>query len=181
MLIIALAIILFLIFYFITEPDWGLSGSHNPIKRFFYAMEGNWAWLFGGTLITAVLSTLVVLIISCIICNFAHPSIQRESINPIYALEDTKSTYVWRHSHENDIILSYIIEDDIGFAIKSIDAEYAHIKYSNSGEPTIEKYYRFFKPNFLNYIIFPLYEPEYILSVPFDSITNEYNIDLKGD
>ena len=181
MLIIVLAIILFLIFYFVTEPDWGLSGSRNPIKRFFYAMEGNWAWLFGGTLITAVLSTLVVLIISCIICNFAHPSIQRESIDPIYALEDTKSTYVWRHSHENDIILSYIIEDDIGFVIKSIDAKYAHIKYVNSGEPTIEKYYRFFKPNFLNYIIFPLYEPEYILSVPFDSITNEYNIDLKGD
>lgn len=181
MLIIALAIILFLIFYLISAPNWGLSRSHSPIKRFFYAMEDHWAWLFGGAMITFLLSIGVTLIISLIICCFAHPPTQRDSINPVYALEDSKSTYVWRHSQDGDIILSYITTDDIGLVIKSVDAKYVHIKYTSNGEPTIEKYYRFFKPNFLNYIIFPLYEPEYILNVPFDSITTEYNIDLKGD
>lgn len=181
MLIIVLTIILFLISFFIVEPDWGLSNSCNPIKHFFCAMEDHWIQFFGGILTTAILSTIIALIISYIVCIFVHPSTQRESINPIYALEDAKSTYVWRHTHEDDIILSYITEDDIGFTIKSINAKYVHIKYTNDGKPTIEKYCKIFKPNFLNYIILPLYEYEYILNVPFDSITTEYNIDLKGD
>ena len=181
MILIILAIVLFLVLFFINEPDWGICYHYkNPFAKFLRAMRDHWYWLISGTLLTGVLSTLVIAIISIVASSVITPIEVRDSINPIYALEDSTSTYVWRYSHDNDIFLSYVTEDEKGLIIKNIKARKVHINYTD-GQPTVEKYYSFFKLDFMNYIIFPLYEPSYILNVPFDSISAGYNIDLKGD
>lgn len=185
MLIIIIAMIAFLITFSITEirPEWRYydQWKKRPLTRFRKAMTGNWAAAILGLFLIGTLSFLVVLLMSLLFIAIGKPQPHWDVVynKPIYALQDSMSDYLWRHSADDEVVFSYLTEDNLGMIARTVNAKHVHIS-ETEGQPTIRKYIVYFESDFLNWIFFPLYDCEYIFSVPPNSIITDYTVDLKG-
>ena len=185
MLTIIIFIIIALLFFYFNEfrGDWQLYDSYkNPFKRFSMAMWGEWDGFFACVILFTLIGTVISLLFGALLSfGFSKYTLTTnlQSDKPIYALQDN-AAYIWRYCDSDSTRLSYVVEEDMGFHVKSHSASQCFIQYTTDA-PHVKTYSLDFKLPFLEYLFFNPACDEYIFYVPYDSIITEYKVDLKGD
>ena len=99
----------------------------------------------------------------------------------LYALKDNRETYIYRHSNEQSIdVYSYLYMNKKKDIIKkNVECEYTKLHFTK-GKPRIAKYERKIKNPVLRFLfVGKLFNPEYIIYLPEDSIDKTFSIDLE--
>ena len=180
MIVIIVLIFSFIVVYWFSEcyETFHFYKQYNFFSRLKTSLEDEVGYIVAGSFATAIVTIIVLLTISSIYCETREPKYKLIKHENLYALEDEpQATYLFRRM--SDEALLYVTEDEYGFKIKSVSAEKAHIQYTEDN-PRLKIYQGEFSNPYLKYVLFNGYKDHYIFFVPPNSITANYNIDLKS-
>ena len=133
--------------------------------------------LTGSFLIALMISMIGGLIVSATADTTKTLKYERE----LYVLKDNRKTYIYRHSNEQSIdVYSYLYMNKKKDIIKkNVECEYTKLHFTK-GKPRIAKYERKIKNPVLRFLfVGKLFNPEYIIYLPEDSIDKTFSIDLE--
>lgn len=180
MLIILGTVVIFWVYYFIKEvlETWRLfKYQKNPIKRIWETFVNiDKSGFLLCTIALGLVSCIASVFISLLFATIADSKYIIAESTPIYAIQDEIGESFLQRSNTDYL---YITKTDEGLKVNKINVQNCYINFTED-IPKMEKYDGYFKFKPFNWIFLPAYTPKYYFFIPEGSVTNEYNIDLKG-
>lgn len=133
-------------------------------------------------LIIAMIANIICTVPVCIFCKHDYQTV---NTTEIYALNDNigaQGKFFLGSGHVNgDAYYYYIEETDVGKHIASIPANNAYICESNSETPRIEMQQMCWEKSWVKWILITnWFETRYMIYIPENSVTTDFNVDLSN-
>lgn len=156
------------------------------IIGFFYGFhedDGSFRFVFLDSVLGLLIGLVIFLTIGKII-GLMLPTVDTVEEHKLYALNDNDATqgefFLSSGYVKEELVYRYVIDTEKGKHVEEDKADNAYIKEGDY-EPVVKKHTNEFKRNWYYWFGCPRFEREGYTEfyVPRNTITNEYNIDLK--
>ena len=165
---------------------WILFGLIALGLNIYWLWEGEYGWvgMFFATIgmqIAAFVLAIIPIVICGVIMEGSVPVSETLETTPIYALADNRTTsgsfFLGIGSVDEDVEYYYVEQTELGKHVSSVPAEHSYIVESDT--PTLTTVGYQWANNGWNWLGVCLIDNNYIFSVPAESVTEDYNVDMK--